>query len=283
MSGPVIFHHVRYTVGDLRHLPDDDVVYIFMVTQFHNDVAALLALVSSNFPSEDQPMPLQVRGSVVSFMSIRLLAGRLEEGWKLIKDRFGKVFVKYSETMDPEATRSLRELRTYFGQKNLIRNIRDKAGFHFDRDLILEAYGTMSDGAEMVDYISRSLGNTIYFSAEGMITAAVLRLIPDRPNDMDNKAAIEFVIGEVARIANLFLNVTTGFTNEFYKANLKAQLEAMSGDFQTVNDQPELNDMSGLQFIHSETDRHHSTAAPANRQERRMAHAKKRRAASSSA
>lgn len=275
--GPVTFHHVRYKISDLRHLPEDDVVYLFMVTQLHNDVAALLALVSSNFPSPEQPLPLQVRGSVVSFMSIRLLAGRLEEGWKTIKDRFQMVFTKYAGAMDVGVVASHKELRSYFSKKNLIREIRDNASFHFDREQVRAAYQSMDDSADLTDFISRSLGNTTYFSAEGILTAAVLQLIPNREDFEDNADAINHVIGEVARIAHLFLDTTTAFTEEFYKANLSDKLEAMRDDFTTVEDQPKLDDMPGLQFIHTDADDHLDLSALTNRHERRAAKAAKRK------
>ena len=266
MSGPIIFHHVRYTVGELRHLPENDVVYLFMVKQLHNDVAALLLMVSVNFPKEGQQMPLQVRGSVVSFMAIRLLAGRLEEGWKTIKTRFQQVFATYSDKMDEESIESHKEIRSYFAKKNLIRSIRDKASFHFDSELIGKAYRSMDDSAKLVDYISRGLGNTTYFSAEGMQNQALLQLVPDRPED--NGEAMDFVIGEVARIANLFLTITTAYILAFYKTNMPEHLEAMRDDYEIVENMPELDAMQGLQFIFSEVD---APAALGNRLERRAA------------
>lgn len=225
-----------------------------MLCQLHNDCTALLQLVMSNFPREDEFPARQAHRAVACFMGIRVLAGRMEEGWKTMKDRFAGIFKTYESKMPPARSASYKELRAYMSGKNLIRLLRDNASFHFDRELFRRGYKAIGETDEFVDYHSRGVGNTVYWGAEGVLSSAVIELVLQQRPDLSRSDALIFVLSEVSRVARLFIDVFSAFLNQFYRTHLPKALKDMEHSHEIVPDQPSHELTEGVSFIYSETD-----------------------------
>lgn len=252
MPGPVEIFRLNYTKADLAHVQEDDVVFFFMMCQLHNDIAALLRIVFANWPDPDSAEPIAANRATTCFLAIRTLAGRLEEGWKSIKDLFGLSFRNYPLSQKSQA--SYQTLRTYFGTSNFIRLLRDNAANHHQREPMREAWRLIPNDHEFTDFTARGLGNTVYWAAENVMTANAILLAQKFQPDLDGRDALEWMIKEVSRMSDHFMSVTTGYCLGFFQTHLPEQLKKMNDQRETVEAQPAQGEMQGVEFLYGPAD-----------------------------
>ena len=90
-------------------------------------------------------------------LMLRMLAGRLWEGWKLIKVSYKEIEPHYVDKLGSEASDALSNLRLYFDdRRNLIATVRDKVGFHADRRVVERAFAQVPDDVDLGDYLCRT-------------------------------------------------------------------------------------------------------------------------------
>jgi hypothetical protein len=241
-------------------------VFFFMMCQLHNDIAALLRIVLANWPDPESAEPIAANRATTCFLAIRTLAGRLEEGWKSIKDLFGRSLMNYP--LSQESLSSYQTLRTYFGSPNFIRRLRDNAANHHQREPMREAWRLFPDDHEFTDFTARGLGNTVYWGAENVMTANAILIARHFQPGLDGRDALEWMITEVSRMSDHFMSVTTGYCLGFFKAHLPEQLKKMKDQCEAVEAQPAQGEMHGVEFLYGPAD---DRPEIANRHSRRSA------------
>lgn len=244
--GPVEFFQLRYTRADLNHVPEEDAVFFFMACQLHNDIAALFRMLLLHRFRGEGPEPAQHAAAATFFLCIRMLAGRLHEGWKLTETRFSRVFRDYSGNIAPAAQDDFQSLRTYFGSPNLIKDIRNKAGFHTDIDQFTEGYRRLEQWEDFVDSHAWTIGNTVFHGGEILMMSTLIALT----NKDDPGEALDHITDEVRRIAGAFLSVTGGFARAFCQRHLNDRLAEMHENRVVVPRQPDPERYVAEQFLY---------------------------------
>lgn len=153
-----------------------------------------------------------------SLVFARSLVGKLNEAWELLqRGYFGSKLSKaYHDHLKPDAGSALEKLKRYFGHENMIVAVRNRFAFHYslrdakttlDRDL---------DDEEMVMYIARDNGNTLFYFFEYVIGRALVEAIePGAP-----EAALSRLMTETSQVVGWFNDLAGGIMTHIVETYL---------------------------------------------------------------
>ncbi|MFS8063772.1 MAG: hypothetical protein ACMG5Z_04195 [Luteimonas sp.] len=218
---------LRYTQAELAQVPEKERLFYLMGTGLTNDLMTLLKLCAAAHRAVDEKREdrIATQGSVtVHMLLLRLLAGRIWEGWRLIARDYGPIEKLYEEVLNDKAKQALVELRSYFSKRrNLIATVRDKIGFHADKDIWKGAFNRIPSDVILGDYLAINAPNTLYYSAETIHQVAIL----DWTGADDLQVAVSTVIEDVQKQTFHIATFVYGFVEEFMDRHLKRQLDEM--------------------------------------------------------
>jgi hypothetical protein len=229
---------VTFSKGLLDAASEDERMFHVMAGQLANDLnilTKLMAMAMAMDPVGKHVVLIRANSTLVVLM-IRLIAGRLNEGWELIRRSFLPLHKKYESDLTPEAMRCLEELKKYFRKENLINKMRKKIAFHADGNTVREGYRAFSHDDTFVDYHSPFHGNCLYYSAEKIGGSAMLQLAGSRD---DPQKAVNQIVDEINLISKLFGDFILDFMKVFmvrYVAHAIAEIDQI-----TIADGPPLD------------------------------------------
>ena len=182
----------------LDTIPEIEQVFFIQLMHFLNELNILqkCVIVSSNKLAS--LTTIEKRGQISqSHFFIRILAGKLNEGWEMIrKDFFNtQLFKKYENLLSQKGKESLSELIGYFNDKNSkVRLIRNKFAFHYDKEKIKEEIDKIPQEELLEMYISEHRGNCLYSLSDIVVNWAILNSI----DSSNSQRAMKILIGEIA-------------------------------------------------------------------------------------
>ena len=153
----------------------DEIEQVFFIQLMHflNELIVLqkCVIVSSNKLESLKPIEKRGQISQAQFF-IRTLAGKLYEGWEMIRKDFFKTQLsrEYESLLSQKGKESLSELKIYFKDKNnLVHLIRDKFAFHYDKEKIKEQTDKIPQEALLEVYTSEQPANCLYSLSDTII------------------------------------------------------------------------------------------------------------------
>jgi hypothetical protein len=173
-------------------------VFFIQLMQFLNELNILqkCAIVSSNELASLATIEKRSQISQAHFF-IRTLAGKLNEGWEMIRKDFFKTQLsrEYENLLSQKGKESLSELKVYFkDENNLVRLIRNKFAFHYDKEKIKEEVEKIPQEELLEMYISEHRGNCLYSISDTVVNWAILNSI----NSSNSQQAMDILIGDIA-------------------------------------------------------------------------------------
>jgi hypothetical protein len=219
-------YEIPFSKAQLDTAPEDERIFYLMAGQLANDLNFLTKLLMFAInPVDGPPVRARVNTSLAMFQ-VRLLAGRLHEGWKMMKGKpFRDIHRKYETELTAETRNNLAALRTYFGRNtNLIERIRNKIGFHSDVKLFTEGYKAFPPDESFVDYLAAARGHCLYSSSEIINVFAMTKLVPN----VDWRRALDQIAGETTSIAYQVTDVIL----DFMKIFMTRYIERALGDLE---------------------------------------------------
>ncbi len=147
---------------------------------------------------------------------------------------------EYEILLSDEAQRSLKELKTYFGKDNLIKNIRNKLAFHYDTDEVNNQIPSMMSDLIPEIYLSESQGNSFFYISD----IIRLRTILEYTGKSDAKVAKETLFSEVLNIANLFIEFLYHCLVSMVDRHKNIKLEEID-----IGNPPNINDITLPYFL----------------------------------
>lgn len=219
----------------LLGVPENERSFFLSLAHFANEINALQKLVlwSWDFSSQN---PAVVKGQMaLSFMLLKLLAGKLKEGNELLRMTFygSSASRDYEPLLSKEAQEALSEIKRYFGRDNLIHQVRKKYAFHYSPDEVAAVLPLVSEDLDLyIDSAGRILNN-LYDFAEVLANTAMLSGI-----DHDTQAAFSKFRKEVISVAEWFTIVSDGLIVQFLKNHFLwdgAASEISLGDFKPTS------------------------------------------------
>lgn len=155
---------------------------------------------SHDFSSSDD---IVVQGQIsLNFFYLRILAGKLHEGWQLLQKHYftNKILsTDFNDNGSKEAIKLLKELGKYFGKTNAITEIRNNLSFHYSPNDLARQLENLPEALEI--YIAKENdANTLYYFAEALANRGVL----DKLDYEDNLNPFEAIYSELSTIAKKF-------------------------------------------------------------------------------
>lgn len=162
-----------------------------------------------------------------TFLLSSLLAGKLWEGWQLLRVAYfaSKVSKSIEEHLPEKAQLGLANLKKYFKANNLIDDIRNQFAFHYDPEKVQAQLQQVEDGDEMFVCVAEKSANMFYHVSEVIVASAMLESVV--PGDF-NQATRKFYeeIGEVSRYFIDFCDGCLEYMTDEYLGTTKEELNA---------------------------------------------------------
>jgi hypothetical protein len=155
-----------------------------------NEINVLQKTMIAMGQAEPHAVPL-VKGAEIGQLLIimRLLIGKLHEGWLLIKKRAqGDPAVRmYLDQMRPEGIAALERLKKHFGKQSPLTLIRHRLAFHnADCDDLIEAnFLSLSDDEPWEFFVGDTVSNTFHYASELVVSRAAVGLMQKNSTPKD--------------------------------------------------------------------------------------------------
>ncbi len=205
----------RLNKAELLSLPDHERKLFCAIAHLQNEINILLRAVlwSSDFSSDNEA---EIQGQVsTSLFFVKLLAGKLREGWTLLEKFF---FSHKSLSNDFRAHASLKQkealeaLSRYFGKANVIHDVRTDFAFHYSPEDLDAVLAATPDELDL--YIEEEgNANSLYYFAEILANRAAL----DRINVLSGEDAMDRFIDEAVTVAEQFTRFGQAFMSYVIK------------------------------------------------------------------
>ena len=114
-------------------------------------------------------------------MLIQLLAGKLNEGWRLFENFFfgSKLSIIYHPLLDDESSEALNNLRRYFGSTNSANIIRNTFSFHYSPEQVSDFLPHVEK--ELIAYMnSEAAPNNLFQFSETVLSDVLLNCLAER-------------------------------------------------------------------------------------------------------
>ena len=182
----------------LDTIPEIEQVFFIQLMQFLNELNILqkCVIVSSN--ELESLTTIEKRGQISqAHFFIRTLAGKLNEGWKMISKNFVETQLsrEYENLLSQKGKESLSELIGYFNdENNKVRLIRNKFAFHYDKEKIKEEINKIPQEELLEMHISEHRVNCLYSVSDTIINWSILNSI----DSSNSQQAMDILIGDIA-------------------------------------------------------------------------------------
>lgn len=191
------------------NVPEVEKAFYINVGHLRNELMILVKFLkaSVNKPS-DNPILVDVQ-MAQTFLISRILAGKVWEGWQLVKQLYVGTPIQLAiENELPEEIKSaFRELEQYFeAKKNLINMVRNRFAFHYDPSQIKKQLKAVDQTDKLKIYIGEKEANVFYQMSETIATKAMLDAI--EPGNFEG--ANVKLMKEVTEISPLFIKFCDG-------------------------------------------------------------------------
>lgn len=177
---------IRITKSDLLSMCENERVFFIQSGDLLNDlnVFSKLLMFCMNRQRADNGVMKTAR-DIQTACLIRILAGKLCEGSKLIKKRYNDagLYRKYDGLLEQSAKRALEEIKTYFSGKDLISAIRNNLAFHYVsrkrnqwHKKINELIENTPDSQVFEIYVLKAHGNCLFPVSNAFVIGRILKL-----------------------------------------------------------------------------------------------------------
>jgi hypothetical protein len=225
-------HLVQYTKAQLEAIPEDERVVHFILLVVANDVSMLQrSIIIHSMPNADDHDAVKAGRTATSIMLAKLLAGRLYEGWNVLRSpEHAKMRRAFESKIEPDANKAFEELGRYFGRGNLVHSLRKKVAFHLDIDTFKAAYEALPESHSFTDYHAAITGNTFYGGAADVSAVAMGRL-GDAANIGEG---LNRAMDEINFVSNRMMDYIGGFALAFAIAYLSLDPKKFSSNVTEV-------------------------------------------------
>jgi hypothetical protein len=173
----------------LDRIPGAEKAFYIHVGHLRNELMVLTKFLkwSINKPS-DNPILIDVQVAQ-TFLISRMLAGKVWEGWQLLKRCYvGAVRIAIEGSLPEKPRDAFQALEEYFAtKKNLINMVRNRFAFHYDPSRIEKQLTAVNESDKLTIYIGEKEANVFYQMSETIAAKAMLDAI--QPGDFQGANA----------------------------------------------------------------------------------------------
>ena len=223
-------------------IPENERIFIVQLSLFVNEITMLHKLIvfSNNYKGSETAVKAQ---NVQSFFLIKLLAGKLYEGWQILQKNYfrSKLSKQYDDQLSLEGKESIEYIKTYFNKQNLISLIRNKYSFHYDYEHIKEELSSIPEDEGLDLYLASEFGNSLYYMAHVVSSYALFNEV----DSTDDRKALDKIFKDVLEMASKFLTFAEVVLGKIWE---KYQISVSVGKV-TLRGVPDINSIGLPYFI----------------------------------
>ena len=203
--------HLKITRRQLKKIPEDERAMFIGLAHFANETNALNKLL---FWTSNAPFNHPVEKKAVSFQALvilRVFAGKLYEGWRLIDQGYIKSRLKeeYNDALLPESRDAFGKLEDYFNNRhNRIKTVRHKYANHYDLLKLKDCLDDVPDEEALDFYLHKIQANTFYYGAELAVTYSLLN---DIRKDGNHDQAFKDIFKDITQVYGWFADFVGGW------------------------------------------------------------------------
>ncbi len=241
---------LEYTKAQLAKVPDEERTFFLVMTSLANDVQMLNKQMQTSIREESDIKVVQHGAHAMAMLNLRMLAGRLYEGWKTHKEHYPKISAIYDKELKPNAKSALTDLENYFSPKQaegqpkpsraLLAMVRDKIGFHADFKMTAAAFDECKYDAIMGEYLCKTMGNTLYFSTEMVHLEVVAKI---EKSSSEDAASLMALMDHTRDVTSLFNTFVFGFSAIFLRRHFPKKIKKLARKRVVLPSQPKLRDL----------------------------------------
>jgi hypothetical protein len=165
---------IRLDRDRLLEVPQEQCKFFIALGHHSNEVNAITKLMYWCAGGEEDEGPQSHGRYTILQILLRLLAGKLYEGWRVFrKSFFGSGLSRtFEPKLDPESSEALTQLKRYFRAKNAAEIIRNNFAFHYSPT---KAAAILSEVSEplLVYMDGRTAPNTLFYYSEVLTDRAL--------------------------------------------------------------------------------------------------------------
>lgn len=185
----------------LNNVDENELLFYIMMGHLSNEITVLEKILFLSAASNSENQILRTINNSHIILISKLIAGKLNEGWKLLNQSFfNSPLSKIIESELPEPGKnSLRELKQYFNRANLIRNLRNEFAFHFPVDIVKNEL-LQTENTDILEIVVTEGDEPFFIYSEELVMKAILNRI-----DASNvEKALETFLKEIMSITKTF-------------------------------------------------------------------------------
>lgn len=239
---------VPVTKAKLDSIPEDARVFFVHVGHLRNELMALQKLILASQQHEATNEILISMRTYQHLMLIKLLAGKLREGWELLTRLYfgAKLSLNYEQRLQMVGLEAIAALKKYFGKKGLMHDVRNNFAFHYSPEQIKLILADLEE-SDLKIYWSDQTGNRFYQFSETIANIAMLEGIYKG----DYVAALHKLMDQVLAVSRDFVTfcdawIALVLQEYFPEIDSSDKLEKV-----TLSDLPKIEDI-GLSYFISE-------------------------------
>lgn len=233
-TGELRLHTLIYSKADLDRAPDDERLFFLMASSVANDTQMLNKTMAVILREDDAGHRIINQGnSAFALMMLRMLAGRLREGWRLIRKHLPMIKASYVGELSSDAQSGFHAIVAYFEQPkpgSLIWRVRDGMAFHHAPDHVEAAYRSLDPATDIGDYLHPSIGNTLFYTSE-LLQYETLKHLAGMD---DHVKAVHQLIEDTRLQTVAFNSFIFGFALVFAQRYLQHALDGLKNESETI-------------------------------------------------
>jgi len=221
---------VRVPKATLDNIPELERAFYVHIGHLRNEIMVIQELAwwnNNNRSGSDVRAAVNVSQGLIL---IRLLAGKVWEGWDLVGRAYfsTKVSQSIEAKLSIKTRAALAELKTYFGKRNIIYMIRNQFAFHYSLPFLRDQLAKIEETDKLAIYLTKKNVNVFYEISEAIANSAML----DAVEKGNYYAAMRKLLTEVLDVAKKFISFSDGCLEYMVKTFL---LDSATGpDWQKV-------------------------------------------------
>jgi hypothetical protein len=200
-------HRISVTKEQLDHIPSLERAFYIHIGHLRHELMVLKKLLElSAKETPAHPILCDVHLSQ-QFIIGRLLAGKVREGWELIKKAyFGtKLSLGIEKELPDDTTMALENLKKYFRTKNLIDCVRNEFAFHYDPERVQSQVLLVEQTDNLKIYIAET--EDVFFQlSDAIVQSAMLEAVQEG----DYIAAAEKFFKEIMVVSGKLVDFCDG-------------------------------------------------------------------------
>jgi hypothetical protein len=195
--------------NDLVGLSEEEQTIVVSAMLILNEINTLMTSALFSYPAENEPNDVVKKAQLnQALFFMALLAGKLNEAWKAVSSGIlgSRAFAERECVLSAQTKAALTELRTYFeGGAKPIPMLRNKLAFHYDKEIIAEAYGRLKSTEPFETWLTQHTGGSRYGIGMTLTVLALERVFGAEGVGSGFKAFLDD-LGEVTAQLDRFLS-----------------------------------------------------------------------------